>query len=111
MRISIAQGMIMPFIKLLTLAAALIAISTSAHAQRVCSQETINLREMGPADSHCNPYNRQLAYREERLKFRKMIEDRREEYYAPQREAQKQYQEDLEALNEERNHDDDIYGR
>ena len=101
----------MPFLRLLTLAIAFITISSSAQAKDFCTGEPISMREIGEADGHCSVYDRQLAYREERLKFRKMLEERREDFIAPQLEAQKKYQKDLETLNEERNHDDDIYGR
>ncbi len=101
----------MSFLRLLTLSIAFISISSAVQAQGYCSGETISMREIGEADSHCSVYDRQLAYREERLKFRKMIEERREDYIEPQLVAQKKYKKDLEALNNERSHDNDIYGR
>jgi len=101
----------MPFLRLITLAIAFISIPLTAGAQGFCAQETISMRDVGEAESHCSMYDRQLAYREERVKFRKMIEERREDYIAPQLEAQKKYAKDLEALHNRRSHDDDFYGR
>ena len=69
------------------------------------------MREIGEADSYCSVYDRQLAYQEERLKFRKALDERREDFIKPQLDAQKKYKKDLEALHERRSHDDDVYGR
>lgn len=101
----------MHFLRFFTLTIAFIIIPLAVQAQGYCAQEPINMREIGEADRYCSVYDRQLAYREERIKFRKMIEERREDFIAPQLEAEKKYEKDLEALHERRNHDDDIYGR
>lgn len=83
---------------------------TTVNAQEVCG-EPIKLRQMGDAEKFCSVYERQLAYREERLKFRQQIEERREDYIAPYHEALKKYEEDIKALNEERSHDNDVVGK
>jgi hypothetical protein len=58
-----------------------------------------------PGQDYCNIYDRQLAYREERLKYKADLEERRENYHAPRREAYENYKADLEALNETRQDD------
>ena len=101
----------MHFLRFLTLAIAFISISSSSQAQGFCEQEPISMREIGEADSHCSVHDRRFAYRKERLKFRKALDERREDFIAPVLEAEKKYEKDLEALNEERSHEDDVYGR
>lgn len=63
---------------------------------------------MSETVGHCTVYDRQLAYREERLKFRALIEERREAYIAPQIAAEKNYKAKLEALNASRSAENDI---
>ena len=48
----------------------------------------------------CDIQARQLAYREEAIKFREQIAQRGENFAAPSREAHKAYKEQLEALHE-----------
>jgi len=79
----------------------------AAQAQQSCGQ-AIGMDMIGDAEKYCSVYDRQLAYREERIKFRQMIEDRREEFIAPQIQAQRQYKKDLEALNAKRNASNNI---
>ena len=53
-----------------------------------------------PYDPHyCNFYDRQLAYREEKLKQGELIRQRQEIYAAPRRAALAQYQKEVEAMN------------
>jgi len=82
-----------------------------AQAQDFCAGEVSGIRDIGEAASYCSVYDRQLAYREERMEFREMLEERREDFIAPQLAAEKKYQKDLEALHNRRSHDDDYYGR
>lgn len=51
---------------------------------------------------YCNLYQRRFAYREEAMKLRQKIHERRENYHAPQSSAVRAYEADLEALNAER---------
>ncbi len=83
---------------------------SQATAQEICGQ-VLQMRRLGDAERFCNSYDRQLAYREERIKFREAIDQRREDFYTPYHDALKQYEEDMKALNEERNHQDDIIAR
>ena len=107
----IAKESLMPLLKLIAFSILLAALPFSAQAQEVCG-EPISLRQINPkAEKYCSVYERQLAYREERMKFRKMIEERREDFIAPQIAAQKKYKKDLEALHKNRSSDDDFHGR
>lgn len=54
------------------------------------------------AQDYCNLHQRRFAYREEREKLRQQIDERRENYYAPQNSALKAYDAELETLNEGR---------
>jgi hypothetical protein len=83
---------------------------TPVQAKEYCDKP-INLREFKkPVPGYCNVYDRQLAYREERIKFREMIEERRKEYIKPQIAAEKDYEKKLEALNNSRSHENDVTG-
>lgn len=52
-----------------------------------------------PGFEFCDIYSRQLAYREERLKLRKQLEQRQTNFVDPQLEAYKNYKKELEALH------------
>lgn len=58
-----------------------------------------------PGQDYCDIYTRQLAYREERLKYKADLEERRENYHAPRKEAYENHKANLEALNETRQDD------
>ncbi|MCB1563941.1 MAG: hypothetical protein KDJ75_10235 [Alphaproteobacteria bacterium] len=99
------------FISALFIAAALLSgLPAPSHAAEgkivQCGEplkgEGIGTVETDPGQDYCNIYERQLAYREERLKYKADLEERRENYHAPRREAYKNYKADLEALNETR---------
>ena len=57
------------------------------------------------AGTHCDIYQRQLAYREEAIKMDALMKERQENFAAPRREALKRYEADIEALNNERSSD------
>ncbi len=85
---------------LLTMFAATITFSATTNAENcgvpkgfVLGTETVG---------HCDIYQRQLAYREESLEMKRIMEERQENFAEPRREAIKQYEADLEALNEKR---------
>lgn len=89
----------------------LILAATPVQAKEYCDKP-IDLREFKiPVPEHCNVYDRQLAYREERLKFREMIEQRRKDFVAPQIEAERDYDKKLKALNASRSSENDVTGR
>ena len=97
--------------KILLIASAIaIAPFMTAQAQESCGQP-IQMDEIGEAEKYCSVYDRQLAYREERIKFRKQLEERRADFIAPSHNAKEQYKKDLEALNNERTHENDITGK
>ena len=53
--------------------------------------------ETDPGKSYCNIYDRQFAYRDENVKFRSDIEERRENFGAPQQKVVHEYQDTLKA--------------
>ncbi len=88
----------------LTITACTYAIPSTTHAQVVTNQQKSiqmcgtainNKRNIGSADKTCDVYSRQFDYREKRIEFRDMIENRRAEYIAPSLEIQKKYQADI----------------
>jgi len=85
-------------------------LPTHAHAQESCGQPS-DVRSIGEAEGFCSVYDRQFAYRENRNEFRKMLNERREDYIAPYLSAKEKYAKDMEALNNERNHDNDVTSR
>ena len=52
--------------------------------------------------NYCNFYDRQIAYREEKLKQAELIRQRQEIYAAPRRAAREQYEKQVEAMNAQR---------
>lgn len=69
------------------------------------SAEGIGGVKTDPGKDYCDIYARQMAYRLERLKYKAMLEERRENYHAPRKEAYDNYRANLESLNEERQDD------
>lgn len=51
------------------------------------------------ATEYCNMHERRFAYRESREEFKSILNERRENYQAPQREIKAQYQRDLKTLH------------
>lgn len=83
------------------------ALSISeSHAQesRFCGTPTPAALDT-KAETHCDIYQRQLAYREEALKMDALMKERQENFAAPRREALKRYEADMEALNATRSSD------
>lgn len=93
--------------KILIITAAIaIAPFTTASAQDSCGQAT-QAPEIGDSEKFCNIYDRNMAYREERNKFRKSLNERREDYVEPHLNAQEKYKKDIEALNKDRTIEND----
>ncbi len=104
-----AKDFTMHLSKFLTVALVAILFPLTANAQKMSCSKPIDVYDTKqPVPGYCNVYDRQLAYREERLKFRQMIEDRRTEFIKPQLEAEKDYAQKLEALHARRSHENDI---
>ena len=98
--------------KLLVIALSMTLLPIAANAQIYgCSKPIQPYNTKQPVPGYCNVYDRQLAYREERLKFREKIEARRAEFIKPQIEAEADYAKKLEALNASRSHENDITGK
>ena len=89
----------MRFSKLIIMSASMLIIPMTANAQMSCSKPIGQDKMDKPVPGYCNVYDRQLAYREERLKFRQKIEDRRAEFIKPQLEAEADYAKKLQALH------------
>lgn len=98
-------------IRIFTITLCFLSMPLVANAAQSCTQPIEMYSFKKPVPGYCNVYDRQLAYREERLKFRKILEERRVEFIQPQLDAQKAYQKKLEALHESRTHDNDVTGK
>lgn len=95
--------------KFLTIALVAILFPIAAQAEMSsCSKPIEAYDTKQPVPGYCNVYDRQLAYREERLKFREMIEARRAEFIKPQLEAEADYAQKLQALHARRSHENDV---
>ena len=102
----------MSFIKLIAIiiATTFIAIPT-AQAQEACGQ-VIDMNEIGEPEAYCsNIHQRLLKYREERIEYRKKMDNRREEFFKPQLEAREEYEKALADLNKERTHENDVVAK
>ena len=94
--------------RLILFTALIMLTPLTAKAEQSCEKPIEQDDLYIPVPGYCNVYDRQLAYREERIEFRKKIEERRKEFIKPQVEAEADYARKWEALNARRNHDDDI---
>ena len=83
-------------------ALALLFVSSQSHAQiEACGvpQEPTMETE---AQTYCDIHQRRLAYRESQQDFKSLLDQRRENYQAPNQEIRSNYQRDLDALNQTR---------
>jgi len=53
-------------------------------------------------ENYCNFHQRRFAYREEAMKLKEQLKERQENFAAPRRQAREQYEENWEALNQQR---------
>ncbi len=86
------------------LALILIILPLSAQAQQCGNQPVAPNRDIGQAEGFCGDsiYMRQFEYRENRINFRKMLEQRRSEYIEPALAGYSAYEAELGALNNQR---------
>ena len=91
----------------------MISAASPAFAQQCGNQPVAENRDIGEAEGFCGDsiYSRQFEYREKRMELRRMIEQRRQDYIEPNLATYEQYTSDLEVLNEERTHADDLTSR
>lgn len=85
-------------------ALALVILPLSANAQQCGSQPVAPNRDIGQAEGFCGDsiYARQFEYRENRIDFRQMLEQRRQEYIEPSLQAYQSHEAELGALNNQR---------
>lgn len=89
---------------------AVVALIWGITMVKIKGAEAADLQSCGEATTYdldtetpydfCNIQARQLAYRDEAIKFRKQIAERGENFAAPSREANKAYKEQLESLHD-----------
>lgn len=85
------------------LAAAFLSLPAPASAgEAVACGAPASVTMSTEAQDYCNLHQRRFAYREENTKLRGQMDERRENYYAPQSSGIKSYEAELEALNEGR---------
>ena len=99
----------MKFALPLTLAALLFAAPAFAANGDVqaCGDTYKAKLDTDPENHFCDIYSRQFAYREEALKFKKMLKERQDNFDAPAAQARKTYQANMDALNASRTDDAD----
>ena len=81
------------------LSLSIVLLSSNSHAQieacGVPEDPTIKTE----ATEYCDMHQRRFAYRESRKEFKEILDERRENYQAPQREIKAQYERDLKSLH------------